>query len=391
MAKKTNSLSTVIEKKDKANRDELAKLIVDAVNKASKSGTKTAYFLDEHEDPATITDWVSTGSSILDLAISNRANCGLPSGRIVLLEGLESTGKSLICAHIIANTQKRGGYGAMIDTESAAAPEFWTALGVDITNLPYLHINTVEDIFSNIELCIGAYRKANKTGLFTLIVDSLAAASTEVEMESDHGKDGYNTAKAIIISKGLRKITGLIAEQKVLLVFTNQLRYNLNAGPFGDKFISPSAKALAYHCSVKVRLKKTGNIKKDDKIIGVNVQAKVEKTRFGPPFRTADFNVFFDSGISDISSWLTYMKDNGIVSQGGAYFSYTRNNGDELKLMSKDFVTLINSDAEFRNEIYNKISDNYIMKYKSPNSEIKEDVEVISDSDENDVSKKDGE
>lgn len=147
-----------------------------------------------------------------------------------------NTGKSLISAHIVANTQKKGGIAVVIDTENAAAPEFWKSLGVDLKNLPYSPCETVEDIFEQMEKLISVVRKSNKDRILTIIVDSVAAASTKTEQESEHGKDGFATTKSIIISKAMRKITNMIGRQKVLIVFTNQLRQNLNAMAFGDKY-----------------------------------------------------------------------------------------------------------------------------------------------------------
>ena len=129
---------------EKVERDELAQLIADSLNKISKEG-KVAYFLDEQEDPSMVVDWTSTGSTLLDLAISNRPDGGLPVGRMVELNGLEGTGKSLIAAHIIASTQKKDGQAVMIDTETAAAPLFWSSLGVNLKNLVYAPLNTVEE------------------------------------------------------------------------------------------------------------------------------------------------------------------------------------------------------------------------------------------------------
>ena len=147
-----------------------------------------------------------------------------------------NTGKSLVSAHVVANTQKKGGVAVVIDTENAAAPEFWKSLGVDLSKLLYVQCETVEDIFEKMEQMIAIVRKSNKDRILTIIVDSVAAASTKVELESDHGKDGYATGKSIIISKAMRKITTMIGRQKVLTVFTNQLRQNLNAMAFGDKY-----------------------------------------------------------------------------------------------------------------------------------------------------------
>jgi len=357
-------------------RDELVELLANELNKANKDGGKIAYFLDEQENPAEISDWISTGSSMLDLAISNRPHGGLPVGKMVEFNGLEGTGKSLLSAHVVADTQKKGGVAVVIDTENSAAPEFWKSLGVNLSKLLYVQCETVEDIFEKMEQMISIVRKSNKDRILTIIVDSVAAASTKVELESDHGKDGYATGKSIIISKAMRKITTMIGRQKVLIIFTNQLRQNLNAMAFGDKYIVSGGKALAYHCSVRVRLNNTGKLKKDEEVIGNVCKAVVVKNRMGPPQRQANFDIYFDSGIADYSSWVKVLKDNDLIKQGGAYYTYKKDNGEEWKFQSKDFVSTLKTDAALNEEIYLKICDEVIMKYKDPNSQIVEDAVV---------------
>ena len=362
-------------------RDELVELLANELNKANKDGGKIAYFLDEQENPAEISDWISTGSSILDLAISNRPHGGLPVGKMVEFNGLEGTGKSLLSAHVVADTQKKGGIAVVIDTENAAAPEFWKSLGVDLSKLLYVQCETVEDIFEKMEQMIGIVRKSNKDRILTIIVDSVAAASTKVELESDHGKDGYATGKSIIISKAMRKITTMIGRQKVLTVFTNQLRQNINAMAFGDKYVVSGGKSLAYHCSVRVRLNNTGKLKKGEEVIGNECKAVVVKNRMGPPQRQASFDIYFDSGIADYGSWIKVLKENNLVKQGGAYYTYKKDDGTEWKFQSKDFVSTMKTDKTLGEEIYLKICDSVIMKYKDPNSMIVDDAVVDIDED----------
>jgi len=375
---KTKS-TTKVEFDAKADRDDLLTTLATELNKASKEG-KTAYFLDEQDDPSTVSDWISTGSSILDLAISNRPNGGLPVGRMVELNGLEGTGKSLVSAHVVADTQRKGGVAVVIDTENAAAPEFWASLGVNLKNLLYVQSETVEDIFSQMENIIAIVRKSNKKRILTIIVDSVAAASTKAELESDHGKDGYATGKSIIISKAMRKITTMIGKQQVLIVFTNQLRQNLNAMAFGDKYIVSGGKALAYHCSVRVRLNNTGKLKRGDEVIGNKCKAVVVKNRMGPPQRQAQFDIYHDSGIADYGSWLEVLKTSNIVKQSGSSYTYQKDSGGEpIKFMSKDFVRMMSEDEALKDELYSKICESVIMKYKDPNSKIVEDAVVDED------------
>ncbi len=181
-----------------SQRDELVESLADVLNKANKDAGKCAFFLDQKEDPSTITDWISTGCDILDLAISNRPHAGIPVGRITEITGLEASGKSLLSAHLLAETQKKGGLAVFIDTEQSVSHDFLSAIGVDVPKMLYVAAHTVEDIFEKIELLISQVRKSNKDRLVTIVVDSVAAASTKAELEADHGKDGYATGKAII-------------------------------------------------------------------------------------------------------------------------------------------------------------------------------------------------
>ena len=187
-----------------STRDELAGVLADTINKQFKD-MKVAYFLDGSDTtPTDVKDFISTGSTMLDLAISNRPDGGIAVGRITELNGLESSGKSLIGAHILAETQKKGGVAVYIDTETAVSTEFLEAIGVDINQMLYLHLETVEDIFGAIEEIVAKVRESDKDRLVTILVDSLAAATTKVELEAEFDKDGWATSKAIILSKAMR-------------------------------------------------------------------------------------------------------------------------------------------------------------------------------------------
>lgn len=361
------------------DRDDLALLLQKELNKSSKDGDKVSYFLDEDDNPSLITEWVSTGSALLDLAISNRPNGGLPVGRLVELSGLEGTGKSLICAHIISETQKRGGLSVFFDSEFAVDKNFWTTLGVDVRNVNYVPFTTLEDFFNKLELCIGAFRKANKNRLLTIFVDSIAQASTDTEMESEHGVDGYNTGKSIIISKAMRKITGLMAKQRILIVFTNQVRYNMNAGPFGDKWIVPGGKALPFACSVRIRLANLGKIKdKDKSVIGMQCQGQIIKNRCGPNYRTAAFNVMYDSGIQDLASWIDYMKTHNLITGDKRSYTYKRKDGTDVSFKPSTLPELFQSDPSLKEEIYSQICEHYVMIYKTPNTNLVDEMEMTN-------------
>ena len=233
-------------------RDDLANVLASDINKKFKD-SKVAYFLDGSDTtPTDVTDFVSTGSTTLDLAISNRPNGGIAVGRITELNGLESSGKSLLGSHILAETQKKGGVAVYIDTETSVSTDFLGAIGVDVSSMLYLHLETVEDIFEAIEELVTKIRESDKDRLVTILVDSLAAATTRTELAGDFDKDGWATSKAIIISKAMRKITQMIGRQKICLVFTNQLRQKLGV-MFGDPWTTSGGKALPFHASTRIR------------------------------------------------------------------------------------------------------------------------------------------
>ena len=343
-------------------KDDLANILADGLNKKFKN-YKVAYFLDGSDTtPTDIREFLSTGSSILDLAISNRPNGGIAVGRITEINGLESSGKSLLGAHILAETQKKDGVAVYIDTETAVSEEFLKVIGVDSQKMLYLHLETVEDIFEAIEEIVTKVRESDKNRLVTILVDSVAAASTKFEIEADFDKDGYATHKAIIISKALRKITQMIGRQRVALVFTNQLRQKLGV-MFGDPYTTSGGKALPFHASTRIRLKNKGQIKDSkNNTLGMNITAQVIKNRLGPPLRRADFPLYFDKGIDDKASWLQVMKEYKIVKQAGAWYTYTHN-GDDIKFQSKDFGKILDENDGLEEEIYTEVCNKLILQY----------------------------
>ena len=344
-------------------KDDLAGVLADSLNKKFKD-YKVAYFLGgTNPTPTDIKEFISTGSTMLDLAISNQPNGGIAVGRITEINGLESSGKSLVGAHILAETQKKGGVAVYIDTETSVSEDFLEVIGVDISKMLYLHLETIEDIFEAIEEIVTKVRESDKDRLVTILVDSLAAATTKVELEAEFDKDGWATAKAIIISKAMRKITQMIGRQKIVLVFTNQLRQKLGV-MFGDPWTTSGGKALPFHASTRIRLKNLGQIKdKKNNNIGMKMRAQVIKNRLGPPMRHADFELYFETGIDDDGSWLKVMKEHKLVKQGGAWYTMLNHKSKELKFQSKDWSEQL-EDKDFREHCYNLICDKVILKYE---------------------------
>ena len=345
--------------------DVLANTLADSLNKKFKDTNKVAYFLDGSDaTPTDIKDFISTGSSMLDLAISNKQKGGIAVGRITEINGLESSGKSLLGAHILAETQKKGGVAVYIDTETSVSHEFMEVIGLDLSKMLYLHLETVEEIFEAIEEIVTKVRESDKDRCVTILVDSLAAASTKVEMDADFDKDGYATSKAIIISKAMRKITQLIGREKVALVFTNQLRQKLGV-MFGDPWTTSGGKALPFHASTRIRLKNMGQIKDTAKnVLGMKCRAQIVKNRLGPPLRHADYDMYFDRGIDNYGGWLNVMKEHKLVKVGGAWYTLIDHNGEEIKFQSKDWEEIISKNDELREHLYQLICDKVILQYQ---------------------------
>ncbi len=355
----------------KTNKSDLAHSLAEELNKKFKDDGQVAYFLDEDPVPTNISDWVSTGSTMLDLAISNRPHGGLPVGRIVEINGLESSGKSLVAAHALANVQKKGGVAVYIDTENALDDKFLRSIGVNTSEMIYAQMDTCEKIFAFIEQIIETVRgDKDNDKVVGIVFDSLAAASTNKEMEADFDKDGWATDKALIVSKAMRKITKLIGRERILLVITNQLRQKLNV-MFGDPWTTSGGKALQFHSSVRIRLSLASKDKyiikkgKLDETIGIRLNAKVIKNRVGPPFRNATFDVYFDRGIDDLTSWIDILKAHDIVKRSNPGFKITDHNGEERKFITEEWTGLLENDEKLKQHVYKQICELLVMKYKA--------------------------
>jgi recombination protein RecA len=363
-------------------KDDLAQTIADSLNKLFKDDGQVAFFLDGSEEtPMDLTEFVSTGATMLDLAVSNRPHGGIAIGRITELNGLEGSGKSLVACSIIKSVQKMGGIGVLIDTEIATNKDFLKAQGIDLNKLVIVNTHIIEDIFDAVTNIIEKIRSVDSENKkpVAIVIDSIAGSTTRRENEADFAKDGYATDKAIIIGKAMRKITVMLGRQRIALITTNQLRQKMNAQPFADQWTTSGGKAIAFHASTRIRFSQMGKIKDNDgNVIGVTVKANVIKNRLGPPHREATFDIYFNRGIDDYSSWLEVMKENKLIKQAGPWYTYTDDSGNEVKFQSKDFRKFIEEDAARKETIYNAICEAVIMKYNSdvdPDSVKKEEGE----------------
>ena len=354
--------------------DSLANTLADSINKQFKgTALKSAYFLDGDDDsPSNVSEWISSGCSMLDLAISNRPYGGFPVGRITEVTGLEASGKSLLATHALAETQKKGGLAVYIDTEAAVSSEFLTAIGVDLKTMLYVPLETIEEIFETIETIVEGVRKSDKDRLVTIVVDSIMGASTKIEMSAEYDKDGYATSKSIILSKAMRKVTNWIARERICLIFTNQLRTKMGVS-FGDQWTTAGGKAIPFHASVRLRLKNTGMIKAKvngvEQVVGSKTNVQVVKNRMGPPHRKIDYDIYYDSGIDNWGGWLAVMKNFDLVKQAGAHYTMEdidMNTGEtygEIKFQSKNFVDKVINHPEIKDRLYQRICDAYVFRY----------------------------
>ena len=360
--------------------EDLASLLANTLNtKFKETNHKIAYFLDRDVDsPSNVTDWISTGNDIVDLAISNRAYGGLPVGRIIEIMGETAAGKSLLTASILAQCQRKGGLSIYIDTENAVANDFFEMLGMDLSKMIYAPVETIEDAFSVVETIIEKVRLADKDRLVCIAIDSIMGATTKVEQEADYEKDGYATTKAIVLSKAMRKITNMIGRQKICLVLTNQLRDKVGVMGFGEKTQTSGGKAVGFHSSVRLSLYNLGMIKKSDgTVVGAKTKLKVKKNRLGPPSREVEYDIYFDSGIDSAPSWIDELVKFKLVKKRGAYYDYVDlETGEEIVFTSANILAKLKENPALKKQIYERLCEEYVMKYDPSNPD--EELQLVT-------------
>lgn len=352
--------------------EDLARELADGANKYFKGSGKFIKILGD-EDDSKVSEWVSTGCETLNLAIANRPNGGWPVGRICEIAGLEASGKTNLAAQAIVETQRKGGLSVFIDTECAVSKEFFYAIGVRRDELMFTdELNTIEDVFKFIEYLIQDQRRKDSARLITIVVDSIMGASTKAEEEGGYGKEGYGTQKAILISQAMRKITPLIKKERICLLLINQLREVIGASPFADKYKTSGGKSIAFHASVRLRLNQIKKLKgSKGEVIGVRVKAKVNKNKVGPPFKEAEYDILFTSGIDDAGSWFDYLKDTPLISRSGSWYTFTSKINPEgsIQFQSKEFEEKVLSNPAWKEELYKVMCEKSITLYDTQDEE----------------------
>ena len=289
-------------------------------------------------------DAISTGSLGLDMALGVG---GVPRGRIIEVYGPESSGKTTLALHILAEAQKQGGEVAFIDVEHALDPVYAEALGVDINNLLVSQPDTGEQAM---EICEALVRSG---AIDAIVVDSVAAMVPRAEIEGEMG-DSHVGLQARLMSQAMRKLTSVIGKTNTVCVFINQLREKVGV-VYGNPEVTTGGRALKYYSSVRIDIRRVEGLKDSSgQFIGNHTRAKIVKNKVAPPFREAEFDIMFGEGISKIGEIVDLGVDYGVVKKAGSWFSY----GDRKIGQGRDAVKeLLKNDDALRNEIEAKVRE----------------------------------
>ena len=293
---------------------------------------------------------IPTGALSLDIALGIG---GVPRGRIIEIYGPESSGKTTLALHVIAEAQKTGGEAAFIDAEHALDPVYAKKLGVDIDNLIVSQPDTGEQALEITEALV------RSGALDVIVVDSVAALVPKAEIDGDMG-DSHMGLQARLMSQALRKLAGAINKSKTVLIFINQLREKIGV-MFGNPETTTGGRALKFYASVRMDIRKVENIKQDGQVIGNRVRVKVIKNKVAPPFREAEFDIVYGEGISKAGNILDMAVNMDIIEKSGSWFSY---DGDRIGQGRENVKKYLKENPEMLEDIEEKVRENFAKAFE---------------------------
>jgi recombination protein RecA len=288
---------------------------------------------------------IPTGALSLDVALGIG---GIPKGRIIEIFGPESSGKTTLALHMIAEAQKKGGEAAFIDAEHALDPVYAKNLGVDIDNLIVSQPDTGEQ---GLEIAEALVRSG---AIDIIVVDSVAALVTKAEIDGDMG-DAHVGLQARLMSQALRKLAGVINKSNSVIVFINQLREKVGV-MFGNPETTPGGRALKFYASVRLDIRRIESIKQDGNVIGNRVRVKVVKNKVAPPFREAEFDIIYGKGISKSGNILDLAVSLDIINKSGAWFSY---NGERIGQGRENAKSYLENNPKMMDEVETKVRKHF--------------------------------
>lgn len=291
---------------------------------------------------------VPTGSLSLDIALGQG---GLPKGRIVEIYGPESSGKTTLALHCVAEVQKRGGIAGFVDAEHALDPVYARNIGVDIDNL---YISQPDSGEQALEICETMVRSG---AVDIIVVDSVAALVPKAEIDGDMG-DSHVGLQARLMSQALRKLTGVVAKTKCIVIFINQLREKVGV-MFGNPETTTGGRALKFYSSVRLDVRRVESIKQGGDVIGNHTRVKVVKNKIAPPFKTAEFDIMFGTGISKEGDILDIATNLDIVNKSGAWYAY---NGEKIGQGRENAKEYLRNNPSVCSDIEEKVRAHYGME-----------------------------
>lgn len=313
---------TSVDAKEKASRLKAVELAVEQIERQFGQGS----IMKLGEGMNVAVETIPTGSLSLDIALGG----GLPQGRIIEIYGPESSGKTTLALHAVAEVQKRGGLAAFIDAEHAVDPEYAAKIGVKLDDLLISQPDTGEQA---LEICETLVRSS---AVDIVVIDSVAALVPRAEIEGDMG-DSHMGLQARLMSQALRKLTGVIAKSKTTVIFINQLRMKIGV-MFGNPETTSGGQALKFYASVRLDIRRSEALKDGDNVVGNHVKVKVVKNKVAAPFKVAEFDIMYNEGISTAGDMIDLAVKENLVIKSGAWYSYNDEKIGQGREAAKQFL-----------------------------------------------------